>query len=117
MIERAEYPHEVLRPAIEINATREGSQRTTTCEDPGEDLTVEHVETASDNQRRELEAVAERSGWKIVQVYRLPSRLRKHAFSRRKSGRHCIAAMGLGNDPLERRDGTYPRASRRCLFQ
>jgi DNA invertase Pin-like site-specific DNA recombinase len=31
--------------------------------------TVEHVETASDNQRRELEAVAERSGWKVVQVY------------------------------------------------
>jgi hypothetical protein len=30
---------------------------------------VEHVETASDNQRRELEAVAERSGWKVVQVY------------------------------------------------
>jgi hypothetical protein len=75
---------------------------------------VEHVETASDNQRRELEAVAERSGWKIVQVYRLPSRLRKHAFSRRKSGRHCIAAMGLGNDQLERRDSAYPRLRSNC---
>jgi DNA invertase Pin-like site-specific DNA recombinase len=31
--------------------------------------TVKHVETASDNQRRELEAVAERSGWKVIQVY------------------------------------------------
>jgi hypothetical protein len=31
--------------------------------------TVDHVETASDNQRRELKAVAERSGWKVVQVY------------------------------------------------
>jgi DNA invertase Pin-like site-specific DNA recombinase len=30
---------------------------------------VEYVETASDNQRWELEAVAERSGWKVVQVY------------------------------------------------
>ena len=35
----------------------------------GKYLTVEHVETASDNQRRELEAVAERSGWKVVKVY------------------------------------------------
>jgi hypothetical protein len=35
----------------------------------GKYLTVEHVETASDDQRRELEAVAERSGWKVVQVY------------------------------------------------
>jgi DNA invertase Pin-like site-specific DNA recombinase len=35
----------------------------------GKYLTVEHVETASDNQRRELEAVAERSGWEVVQVY------------------------------------------------
>jgi DNA invertase Pin-like site-specific DNA recombinase len=32
--------------------------------------TVKHVETASDNQRRELEAVAERSGWKVVKVYK-----------------------------------------------
>jgi len=31
-IERAEYPHQVLRPAIEIDATREGSRRATTCE-------------------------------------------------------------------------------------
>jgi DNA invertase Pin-like site-specific DNA recombinase len=31
--------------------------------------TVKHVETASDNQRQELEAVAERSRWKVVQVY------------------------------------------------
>ena len=30
---------------------------------------MEYVETASDNQRWELEAVAERSGWKVVQVY------------------------------------------------
>lgn len=34
-IERAEYPHQMLRPAIEIDATREGSRRATTCEGEG----------------------------------------------------------------------------------
>jgi hypothetical protein len=52
-------------PEIEINATREGSRRTTTCEGP------EEVPDggASDNQRRKLEAVAQGSGWKVVKIY------------------------------------------------
>jgi hypothetical protein len=36
---------------------------------PRKYLTVEHVETASDDQRRELETVAQGSGWKVVKVY------------------------------------------------
>jgi DNA invertase Pin-like site-specific DNA recombinase len=36
---------------------------------PRKYLTVEHVETASDNQRRELEAVAQGSGWNVVKIY------------------------------------------------
>ena len=35
---------------------------------------------------------------------------------RRQPGRDRIAAMGLGNGPLERRDGAYPRTSRRCFL-
>lgn len=46
-----------------------------------------------------------------------PSGQHRQFGRRRKCSGHRLAALELGNDPLQRRDRAYPRPSRRCLFQ
>jgi hypothetical protein len=69
-------------------------------------LRVSTSKQDTDNQRRELEAVAERSGWKVVQVYEDAGK----AFSR--SAEHSASApawcSGFSNKSRGNPDRSFP---------